>query len=155
MANVRSGAELREALWSTCSGARTRLEIFIDTSVRHWQSMVIARYLARLQWLKPWRQASLRRASGIGAFLCKSDVWIRNNRHRSRAHRNQSLSRLFRSRYAFMHVLGFDRALYRAEREQLDAIKQKGDGIQILASDISRDAVQIARTNAQAPTSRT
>jgi len=57
---------------------------------------------------------------------------------------------LLRSRYAFMHVLGFDRNLYRVERERLDQLKTEVDGLQILASDVSPEAVKIARTNAEA-----
>ncbi len=57
---------------------------------------------------------------------------------------------LLRSRYAFMHVLGFDRNLYRVERERLDQLKIEVEGLQILASDVSPEAVKIARTNAEA-----
>ena len=57
---------------------------------------------------------------------------------------------LLRSRYAFMHVLGFDRNTYRVERERLDQLKAEVEGLQILASDVSPEAVKISRTNAEA-----
>lgn len=57
---------------------------------------------------------------------------------------------LLRSSYAFMHILGYDPKVYRAERKrQENAIKQTLD-LTIIASDISREAVQISRSNAEA-----
>lgn len=57
---------------------------------------------------------------------------------------------LLRTRYAFMHVLGFDRNMYRVERERLDQLKSTAEGVRIIATDISPEAVQFARTNAEA-----
>ncbi len=57
---------------------------------------------------------------------------------------------LLRSRYAFMHVLGFDRNAYRVERERLDQLKCTIDDLRIIATDISPEAVQFSRTNAEA-----
>jgi putative N6-adenine-specific DNA methylase len=57
---------------------------------------------------------------------------------------------LLRTRYAFMHVLGFDRNVYRVERERLDQLKTTGNDLRIIATDISPEAVQFARTNAEA-----
>lgn len=57
---------------------------------------------------------------------------------------------LLRSSYAFMHIEGYDPKVYRAERKrQEQAITQPTD-LRIIASDISREAVQISRTNAEA-----
>lgn len=57
---------------------------------------------------------------------------------------------LLRSRYAFMHVLGFDRNMYRLERERLDQLKTLVNGLRIIATDVSPEAIQFARTNAEA-----
>jgi putative N6-adenine-specific DNA methylase len=57
---------------------------------------------------------------------------------------------LLRNRYAFMHVLGFDRNVYRVERERLDQEKSTASGLRIIATDISPEAIQISRTNAEA-----
>ncbi len=57
---------------------------------------------------------------------------------------------LLRNRYAFMHVLGFDRNEYRVEHERLDQLKTTVNDLRIIATDISPEAVQFARTNAEA-----
>jgi 23S rRNA G2445 N2-methylase RlmL len=55
---------------------------------------------------------------------------------------------LYRENYAFMHLKGYDDAVYRNElrriREQITDIA----GLQIIATDISRDAIDISRVNA-------
>jgi 23S rRNA G2445 N2-methylase RlmL len=55
---------------------------------------------------------------------------------------------LYRDNYAFMHLLGYDESYYRDEREQLDARVHDVPGLQIIASDISDDAVNVAQSNA-------
>lgn len=55
---------------------------------------------------------------------------------------------LYRDNYAFMHLLGYDESFYRDEREQLDARVHDVPGLQIIASDISDDAVNVAQSNA-------
>lgn len=57
---------------------------------------------------------------------------------------------LLRSRYAFMHVLGFDRNMYRTERERLDQLKTDVSDLRIIATDISPEAVKITKINAEA-----
>jgi putative N6-adenine-specific DNA methylase len=55
---------------------------------------------------------------------------------------------LFRENYSFMHFVGYDKKVYdaalRAVRKQVIDVP----GLQVVASDISRDAVDIARKNA-------
>ncbi|MBT1711087.1 class I SAM-dependent RNA methyltransferase [Fulvivirgaceae bacterium PWU5] len=55
---------------------------------------------------------------------------------------------LYRDNYAFMHLLGYEESFYREEREQLDARVHDVPGLQIIASDISDDAVNVAQSNA-------
>jgi 23S rRNA G2445 N2-methylase RlmL len=55
---------------------------------------------------------------------------------------------LYRDNYAFMHLLGYEESFYREEREQLDALVRDVPGLQIIASDISDDAVNVAQANA-------
>lgn len=56
---------------------------------------------------------------------------------------------LFRMNYAFMHILGYDEEVFFAERRKLkDAVDKKVD-IQIIATDISKEAVAIAEANAK------
>jgi putative N6-adenine-specific DNA methylase len=55
---------------------------------------------------------------------------------------------LLRDNYAFMHVLGYDAAVYKHELERLKEQVIAPHGLHIIASDISEKAVQIARVNA-------
>jgi putative N6-adenine-specific DNA methylase len=56
---------------------------------------------------------------------------------------------LYRSNYSFMHVLGFDSALYDVEYANLEKqVVEAPVGLRIIASDISEDAVNITKINA-------
>ena len=56
---------------------------------------------------------------------------------------------LYRSNYSFMHVRGFERELYDTAYSKLEKqVIAAPDGLQIVASDISEDAVNISRVNA-------
>jgi putative N6-adenine-specific DNA methylase len=56
---------------------------------------------------------------------------------------------LFRMNYAFMHVLGYDEQVFFAERRKLkDQVNKQAD-LKIIATDLSEDAVDIARRNAK------
>ncbi len=56
---------------------------------------------------------------------------------------------LFRSNYSFMHVYGYDPELYNQEYKQLEEkVTDPAAGVRIIASDISEDAVNIAKINA-------
>jgi putative N6-adenine-specific DNA methylase len=57
---------------------------------------------------------------------------------------------LQRNNYAFMHLRGYDPNFYRAELKQLQAAIVDRDDLTIIATDISRQAVDIARANAEA-----
>ncbi len=57
---------------------------------------------------------------------------------------------LFRSNYAFMHILGYDSTVYEAAKQQLAEQIQEVEGLQIIATDISEDAINISKINAAA-----
>jgi putative N6-adenine-specific DNA methylase len=57
---------------------------------------------------------------------------------------------LFRDNYAFMHLRGFDEAVYLAERGQLEKQIIEVPGLRILATDLSDMAIVNARKNAKA-----
>ena len=55
----------------------------------------------------------------------------------------------FRMNYAFMHILGYDETVFFAERRKLKDQATKALDFKIIASDISADAVDVARRNAK------
>ncbi|MFD1258039.1 class I SAM-dependent RNA methyltransferase [Mucilaginibacter terrae] len=55
---------------------------------------------------------------------------------------------LFRMNYAFMHLMGYDEQVFFAERRKLKDKAKKAANFKIIATDISEDAVDIARKNA-------
>lgn len=56
---------------------------------------------------------------------------------------------LFRMNYAFMHILGYDEQVFFAERRRLKEQVNKTISAKIIASDLSKEAVQIAQMNAK------
>lgn len=56
---------------------------------------------------------------------------------------------LFRMNYGFMHILGYDEQVFFAERRKLKELVIKQADVRIVASDISSEAVEIARQNAR------
>ena len=57
---------------------------------------------------------------------------------------------LFRTNYAFMHILGYDDALYKNEKENLEKQIKQVANLKIIASDISATAIEQSRINAHA-----
>ncbi len=57
---------------------------------------------------------------------------------------------LLRHNYAFMHVLGYDSAVYEKERAVIEHQITEPTGVQIIASDMSKQAIDIAKLNAAA-----
>lgn len=56
---------------------------------------------------------------------------------------------LLRKNYAFMHLIGYDPEVYEKEQRALyDKVSEPAPGVQIIATDISQDAVDIAEINA-------
>lgn len=56
---------------------------------------------------------------------------------------------LFRMNYGFMHILGYDEEVFFAERRILKDQVIKNTDLQIVATDLSEDAVDISRKNAK------
>ena len=55
---------------------------------------------------------------------------------------------LFRMNYGFMHIMGYDEQVFFVERRKLKDKSKKETGFKIIATDISDDAIDIARKNA-------
>ncbi len=56
---------------------------------------------------------------------------------------------LARSNYSFMHALGYDENNYLAAYSELEKqVKEPGENLKIIASDISEDAIEISKVNA-------
>lgn len=55
---------------------------------------------------------------------------------------------LFRMNYGFMHIMGYDEQVFFVERRKLKDKSKKVTNFKIIATDISADAVDIARKNA-------
>ncbi len=56
---------------------------------------------------------------------------------------------LFRMNYGFMHILGYDETVFFTERRKLKDKSKKETGFEIIATDLSADAVDIAEKNAK------
>ncbi|MBP3942459.1 class I SAM-dependent RNA methyltransferase [Sphingobacteriaceae bacterium WQ 2009] len=56
---------------------------------------------------------------------------------------------LYRMNYAFMHIIGYDEEVFFEERRQLKAQVDKKNTPRIIASDISEQAIEIAKMNAK------
>jgi putative N6-adenine-specific DNA methylase len=55
---------------------------------------------------------------------------------------------LYRTNYSFMHVKGFDEQTYAREYRQLESQIREVPGLRIIATDISKDAIDISKVNA-------
>ena len=55
---------------------------------------------------------------------------------------------LYRNNYSFMHVCGYDDVVYEKLFREMESEITNGSGIQIIASDISDDAINISKINA-------
>ncbi len=56
---------------------------------------------------------------------------------------------LFRMNYGFMHILGYDEEVFFAERRILKDQVVKSTDLQIIATDLSEDAIDVSRRNAK------
>jgi 23S rRNA G2445 N2-methylase RlmL len=56
---------------------------------------------------------------------------------------------LFRTRFAFTHLKGYDSAVHRTQRDLLHHNVVEPEGLEIVATDISRDAIKLSRANAE------
>lgn len=55
---------------------------------------------------------------------------------------------LYRDNYSFMHLKGYDETWYKDELRSIRKAITEVDGLKILASDISEDAIEVSRINA-------
>lgn len=55
---------------------------------------------------------------------------------------------LFRKKYSFMHLIGYDDAIYQRELQTLQSLVTEVPNLKIIATDIRADAVAIAKVNA-------
>jgi 23S rRNA G2445 N2-methylase RlmL len=55
---------------------------------------------------------------------------------------------LYRNNYAFMHAIGYDNSFYEKEKQQLENAITTVNDLQIIASDIYDDAINITQVNA-------
>ena len=55
---------------------------------------------------------------------------------------------LYRSNYSFMHLQGYDTAMYEKEFEAIEAQVQENPSLKIIVSDISEDAINVSKINA-------
>ncbi|RYY71391.1 MAG: class I SAM-dependent RNA methyltransferase [Chitinophagaceae bacterium] len=56
---------------------------------------------------------------------------------------------LYRNNYSFMHLKGYEESMYEMEFKKLEEqVREAPAGLQIIASDISEDAVEISKVNA-------
>ncbi len=56
---------------------------------------------------------------------------------------------LLRNNYSFMHFVGYQEAIYLQEKEIIKNQIQENNAIKIIASDISNQAIEVARANAE------
>jgi 23S rRNA G2445 N2-methylase RlmL len=55
---------------------------------------------------------------------------------------------LYRSNYSFMHVHGYEQAMYEKEFETIEAQVQENAALKMIVSDISEDAINVSKINA-------
>jgi 23S rRNA G2445 N2-methylase RlmL len=55
---------------------------------------------------------------------------------------------LYRSNYSFMHLHGFEKEMYELEFEKIQAQVEENSSLKITVSDISEDAINVAKVNA-------
>ncbi len=55
---------------------------------------------------------------------------------------------LYRSNYSFMHLYGYEKEMYEVEFEKIQTQVEENSSLKIIVSDISEDAINIAKVNA-------
>lgn len=155
---MRDTTNLRPTTGSTLSGAVVYLfwkhdeaEVFLDTSgeslAKHGyrklpgKAPMLEALAAATILSTKWDQASLfvNPMCGSGTLAIEAAL-IATNR----------VPGLLRENYAFMHLLGYKDSMYYNERLKLDDQIKHVPGLKIIASDISKQAIDIAKINAKA-----
>jgi len=156
--HMRNVANLRPITGSELSGAVVYLfwkheeaEIFLDTS---------GETLAKHGYRKLPGQAPMLEALAAATIL--STNWNKKNAFVNPMCGSGTLAieaaliatnrvpGLLRSNYAFMHLKGYEKAMYDVEREKLNKQIKTLPELKIIASDISSKAISIAKINAAA-----
>jgi 23S rRNA G2445 N2-methylase RlmL len=124
-------------------------EIFIDTSgetlAKHGyrkipgKAPMLEALAAATVMATKWDQASpfINPMCGSGTVAIEAALLASNRR-----------PGLFRKNYAFMHVEGYDEAYYQTELKQVQDQIKEVEGLMIIATDISDDAMNVSRVNA-------
>ena len=155
---MRDVTNLRPTSGSTLSGAVVYLfwkhdeaEVFLDTSgeslAKHGyrklpgKAPMLEALAAATILSTKWDQASLfvNPMCGSGTLAIEAAL-IATNR----------VPGLLRENYAFMHLLGYKDSMYYNERLALDENVKMVPELKIIASDISKQAIEIAKINAKA-----
>ncbi len=155
---MRDTTNLRPTTGSTLSGAVVYLfwkhdeaEVFLDTSgeslAKHGyrklpgKAPMLEALAAATILSTKWDQASLfvNPMCGSGTLAIEAAL-IATNR----------VPGLLRENYAFMHLLGYKDSMYYNERLKLDDQIKHVPGLKVIASDISKQAIDIAKINAKA-----
>lgn len=148
-ARPNSGAELNGAVihlyWK-----ETNAEIFLDTSGETLSKHGYRKIPGKAPMLESLAAATILAGNWNGASpfvnpMCGSGTLaieaalIATNRRPG----------LYRNNYSFMHVKGYEENMYDAEFTKLEQqVKEAPEGLQIIASDISADAVEVSKVNA-------
>ncbi len=154
---MRDTTNLRPTTGSTLSGAVVYLfwkhdeaEVFLDTSgeslAKHGyrklpgKAPMLEALAAATILSTKWDQASLfvNPMCGSGTLAIEAAL-IATNR----------VPGLLRENYAFMHLLGYKDSMYYNERLKLDDQIKSVPNLKIIASDISKQAIDIAKINAK------
>ncbi|MBN8576191.1 MAG: class I SAM-dependent RNA methyltransferase [Cytophagales bacterium] len=143
-----SGSELSGAVFHLY-WKEERAEIFLDTSGETLAKHGYRKIPGKAPMLEALAAATLRatRWDRTGVFvnpMCGSGTvaieaaMLATNRKPG----------LYRKNYSFMHLTGYDAARYETELKKLHEQIKPGAGLRIIASDISDDAIKIAKVNA-------
>lgn len=155
---MRDTTNLRPTTGSTLSGAVVYLfwkhdeaEVFLDTSgeslAKHGyrklpgKAPMLEALAAATILSTKWDQASLfvNPMCGSGTLAIEAALIA-----------TKRVPGLLRENYAFMHLLGYKDSMYYNERLKLDDQIKAVPGLKIIASDISKQAIEIAKINAKA-----
>lgn len=154
---MRDATNLRPSTGSTLSGAVVYLfwkhdeaEVFLDTSgeslAKHGyrklpgKAPMLEALAAATILSTKWDQASLfvNPMCGSGTLAIEAALIA-----------TKRVPGLLRESYAFMHLLGYNDSMYYNERLKLDEQIKTIPGLKIIASDISKQAIDIAKINAK------